>query len=258
LLIIGVQMKLNTIFKDAIRYTVSDWWNFLILGFILFLTDQIVDLSAPSIIGGLSDAVMIIVVVFLSLVEIGYGFRIVEETVKGSSKPPSFHHPLNLFWHGVKESIILLFYFVIPLIIIIMGVSEFEIISGLDFSPIISEYFLIFGLMIFLCFNVMFQGAVLNMANHGGSITSGFNIPKIVRKIRMVKLKNMLLISLITIIVLYIIKQIVFDTFHALPYALPFIGISVGDIISTVIIAPFLTIFNTRLLGLIDVKDNME
>ncbi len=251
-------MKLTAMFKDAIRYTASDWRNVLFLGLILFLTDQILDLNSTSIIGSLSDALILIMIVFLSFVEIGYGFRIVEETVKGSRKPPSFHHPWNLFVHGVKESIILLFYFVIPLIVVIMGISEFETISGLDLGPIITEYFLLFGIVLFLCFNIMFQGAVLNMAHHKGSITSGFNIIQIIRKIRMVKVKNMLMISIITIIVLYIIKQTVFDTFHALPYVLPYIGISVGDIFSTIIITPFLTIFNTRLLGLIDVADNKD
>ncbi|OPX58227.1 MAG: hypothetical protein A4E25_01782 [Methanobacterium sp. PtaB.Bin024] len=254
----GVLMKINSFFKDAIVYATSDWRNVLFLGVILFLTDYVVDLNAPSIIEGLSDVIIVIVVIFLSLVEVGYGFRIVEETVKGSHKPPSFHHPLELFWHGVKESIILLIYFVTPLILVVMGIYEFEIISGLDFSHLTTGCYLLIGIIFFLFFNIMFQGAVLNMAHHGGSITSGFDIPKIFRKIKMVKLKNMLLVSLITLIVLYIAKQAIFDTLHALPYMLPYINISVGDVVSTVIIAPFLTIFTARLLGLIDVEDDLH
>lgn len=247
-------MKL-TMLKDAINYAISDWRNFLVLGLILLLTDYLVDLNSPSIIEGFSDIIILIGVVFLSLVEIGYGFCIVEETVKGSQKPPSFHHPMNLFWHGVKESIILIVYFVTPLILVALGVFEFETISGIDFSPIIIEYYLLIAITLFICFNIMFQGAVLNMAHHEGSISSGFNISKIFKKIRMVGLKNMLLVSFITIIVLYIIKQAVFDTLHTLPYTLPYIGLSVGDVLSTVIVAPFLMIFTTRLLGLIDVQD---
>lgn len=244
--------------SNALRYTASDWRNVLFLGLILFLTDYLVDLDAPSMIEGFSDIIILILVIFLSLVEVGYGFRIVEETVKGSRKPPSFHHPLNLFWHGVKESIILLFYFVMPLILVIMGVSEFEVISGIDFDPLIMEYYLLFGIVLFLCFNIMFQGAVLNMAHHEGKITAGFNMLKVFGKIRMVGLRNMLMVSVITIIVLYIIKQAVFDTLHALPYVLPYIGISVGDILFMIIIAPFLTIFTARLLGLIDVDENSD
>lgn len=246
----------NSIFKDALFYAASDWRNVLFLGIILFLADYLVDLNAPSIIEGLGDVIIFIVVIFLSLVEVGYGFRIVEETVGGSHRPPSFHHPLNLFWHGVKESIILLTYFVIPLILLVMGISGLEIIFKLDFGPVTMGFIFLIGILFFLLFNIMFQGVVLNMANHGGSIKSGFDIPNIFRKIRMVKLKNMLLISFITIIVLYIVKQVIFDTLHTLPYILPYINISVGDIISTIVVAPFLTIFTTRLLGLIDVVDD--
>ncbi|BDZ70375.1 DUF4013 domain-containing protein [Methanobacterium petrolearium] len=216
------------------------------------------DLNTPSIIEEFPYLVILAVVIFLSLVEVGYGFRIVEETVKGSHKPPSFHHPWDLFWHGVKESIILLIYFVIPLILVVMGIYEFELFFGLDFSFLTMGCYLVIGIIFFLFFNVMFQGAVLNMAHHGGSIASGFDIPSIFRKIRMVKLKNMLFISFITIITLYIVKQAIFDTLHALPYMLPYINISVGDVVSTVIVAPFLTIFTARLLGLIDVEDNLN
>ena len=237
--------------SNALRYTASDWYNVLILGIILFLVDHIVDLNAPSLIEGY-DILILILVVFLSFIEVGYGFRIVEETVQGSSKPPSFHNPLDLLWHGVKESVILLLYFIVPLILVVMGISEFEYLLNLDLGSIIMRYALLFAIIFFLAFNIMFQAAVLNMAHHQGRITSAFNFPMVFRKIRLVGLKNMVLVSLITIAVLYIIKQVVFDTLHELPY----LGPSLGDVISTVLIAPFLMIFTTRLVGLIDVSDD--
>ncbi len=237
--------------SNALRYTASDWYNVLILGIILFLVDHIVDLNAPSLIEGY-DILILILVVFLSFIEVGYGFRIVEETVQGSSKPPSFHNPLDLLWHGVKESVILLLYFIVPLILVVMGISEFEYLLNLDLGSIIMRYALLFAIIFFLAFNIMFQAAVLNMAHHQGRITSAFNFPMVFRKIRLVGLKNMVLVSLITIVVLYIIKQVVFDTLHELPY----LGPSLGDVISTVLIAPFLMIFTTRLVGLIDVSDD--
>jgi len=240
--------------SNALRYAASDWYNVFLLGIILFLVDHIVDLNDPSLIEGF-DIIILIVVFLLSFIEVGYGFRIVEETVMGSSKPPSFHHPGDLFWHGVKESVILLVYFIVPLILVIMGVSEFEYFLNMDLSPIIMRYALLFAIIFFIAFNIMFQGAVLNMAHHGGSIISGFNIPQIFRKIRLVGLKNMILISFITIIVIYILKQAIFDSLHALPYFLPYVNISVGDVISTVFIAPVLIIFTTRLVGLVDVEE---
>ncbi len=139
-----------------------------------------------------------------------------------------------------------------PLILVVMGISEFEYLLNLDLGSIIMRYALLFAIIFFLAFNIMFQAAVLNMAHHQGRITSAFNFPMVFRKIRLVGLKNMVLVSLITIVVLYIIKQVVFDTLHELPY----LGPSLGDVISTVLIAPFLMIFTTRLVGLIDVSDD--
>jgi hypothetical protein len=243
-------MGFKEMLKDAIRYSASNWYNILILGLILFLLDHIIDLNVPSMIGDLGDVLIVIIIVILSFMEIGYGFRIVEETVHGSNKPPSFRRPFNLIVHGIKESVILVIYFIVPLILVIIGVSEFESLLNLDFSPIIMEYAIFIAIILFVCFNILFQGAVLNMAHHEGSLRSGFNMIMVFRKIRQVGLKNMLLISFITIFVIYIIKQAIFDTLHDLPY----LGTTVGDVLSTVIIAPFLILFTTRLLGLIDVS----
>ncbi|MDY9923763.1 DUF4013 domain-containing protein [Methanobacterium sp.] len=243
--------KLKTILKDAARYAVSDWYNLLILGLILLLTDHLIDLDAPSLIGGLSDVILIIIILFLSFMELGYGFRIVEETVEGSTSPPGFHHPLNLFVHGLKESLILIVYFILPLILMIIALSELDTLN-IDLGPIINEYALLLVIIFFFCFNIILQGAILTMANHGGSIRWGFNMPRVFGKIRRVGLKNMFMVSLITIVVLYIIRQLIFDALHGIPY----LGSTVGEIIGTVLIAPFLMIFTTRVLGLIDVPDN--
>lgn len=243
--------KLKTLLTDAARYAVSDWYNFLVLGLVLFLTDHLIDLNDPSLIGGLSDVIILIIILFLSFMEVGYGFRIVEETVEGSTSPPGFHHPLNLFVHGLKESLILIVYFIIPLILMVMVLSEFDTFN-IDLGPFINEYALLIVIIFFFCFNIMMQGAILTMAHHGGSIRWGFNIPHVFGKIRRVGLKNMFIVSLITIVVLYIVRQLIFDALHGIPY----VGSTVGEIIGTVLVAPFLMIFTTRLLGLIDVPND--
>ena len=242
-------MELKAILNDATRFAVSDWYNFLVLGVILFLVDHLIDLSVPSLIDGVWDVILVLVIIFLSLIEVGYGFRIVEETVEGSTRPPSFHNLWNLFWHGIKESLVLIAYFIVPLILVVIGISEFVELINLDINPLITDYALVLAVIFFLCFNIMLQGAILTMAHHGGSIISGFNLPLVFKKIRKVGLKNMLIVSIITIVVLYIVKQIIFDTLHGLPYP----GSILGEIIFTLIILPFLMIFSTRILGLIDV-----
>ncbi|EKQ55269.1 MAG: hypothetical protein B655_0418 [Methanobacterium sp. Maddingley MBC34] len=249
-------MKLKSIVKDSTRYAVSDWRNFLVLGVILFLTDHLIELDNFSTFDGTFSSLIIIgliiiVLLFLSFLEIGYGFRIVEETVQGSTLPPSFHHPLNLFTHGVKESVILIVYFILPVILFILGLAWLVEMTNLDFGPLNLSLTILIAAIFFLCFNITMQGAILTMAHHEGSLRWGFNLPHVFRKIRRVGIGNMLLVSLITIAVLIIVRSVLFDTLHGIP----FLGSTVGDVIATVLVAPFLMIFTTRLLGLIDLPD---
>lgn len=245
-------MKLRSIIKDSIRYAVSDWRNFLVLGLILFLTDHVIGLDSFSPSWGVFGGLIIIFILFLSFIEVGYGFRIVEETVQGSTLPPSFHHPLNLFTHGVKESVILIVYFIIPVILFIFGFAWLSDMINLDLGSLNAYFTIIIAVIFFLCFNITMQGAILTMAHYDGSLRWGFNLPHVFRKIRRVGLKNMFVVSLITIAVLYIVRGLIFDTLHGIPY----LGSTVGDVIATVLVAPFLMIFTTRLLGMIDVPDD--
>lgn len=250
-------MKLKSIIKDSTRYAVSDWRNFLVLGLILFLTDHMIGLDIFSTFDGSFGALIIIgliiiVILFLSFLEVGYGFRIVEETVQGSTMPPSFHHPLNLFAHGVKESVILIVYFIIPVILFIFVFAGLVDVTGLDFGPMNTYLTIIIAAIFFLCFNITMQGAILTMAHHEGSLRWGFNLPHVFRKICRVGIENMFVVSLITIAVLIIVRSVLFDTLHGIPY----LGSTVGDVIATVLVAPFLMIFTTRLLGMIDVPDD--
>ena len=246
-------MKLINMFKDCARFVALNWYNVLLLGLILFLTDSVSIFNVQFSWNGLFNILAIIVVGALFFVEVGYGCRIVDETVKGSSKPPSFHHPLNLLWDGMKECVVFIVYFIVPLILITIGISEFVTLLQLDINPIITKYSLFIAMLFFITFNIMLQGAILNMAHHGGSIISGFNIPQIFRKIRMVGLKNMVLVSFIIIIVIYIVEKIVFDTLHGFSHPVA----TVGDVIITLIIVPSMIIFTARLLGLIDVEDEL-
>lgn len=245
--------KLKFLLKDAAYFALSDWRNFLILGLILLLVDHTMEFYSGFTGHNVLDILLFVtilgVLIFLSFVEIGYGFRIVEETVKGSTNTPGFHHPLDLFIHGIKESLILIVYFVLPLIIFILGIFGLTDLLGFGSQKM---SLLIIGLLIFLvCFNIIMQGAILTMAHHGGSIRWGFNLPQVFKKIKMVGLRNMFLVSIITVVVLTLIREITFDALHEIPY----LGSTVGELIGTVLIVPFILIFATRLLGLIDVTE---
>ncbi|HOI40423.1 MAG TPA: DUF4013 domain-containing protein [Methanobacterium sp.] len=243
-------MKLSSMFKDCARFVVSNWYNVLFLGFILFLTDVSI-FNVQSSFKGLLEILTIIIVAVLFFVEVGYGCRIVDETVQGSSKPPSFHHPQNLLWEGMKECVVFTTYFIVPLILITLGISEIATFLEFDINSIVTKFSLLISILFFVALNIMLQGAILNMAHHGGSIISGFNIPQIFRKIRMVGLKNMIMVSLIIMLGIGVFGNAVPDTFHGFPF--PFSTLS--EVIITFIVLPSMIIFTARLLGLIDVEE---
>lgn len=60
-------------------------------------------------------------------------------------------------------------------------------------------------------------------------------------------MKNLLLVFFLTMILVMVVESNLSDTFHLLPYNL-------GDVISSLVVAPSILIFTIRILGLIDKK----
>ena len=92
---------------------------------------------------------------------------------------------------------------------------------------------------------VLFPAVILHRANHNGDFRSSFDFKKIYHKIRSVGLKRLIVVYLGIFIIVSIVEVVLADTITGI---IPL----VGELIPDLLIAPFLLIFTTRVLGLID------
>ncbi|HTX61572.1 MAG TPA: DUF4013 domain-containing protein [Methanobacterium sp.] len=237
-------MNLKDTLVDSLKYTSSNWLKVILLGLVIFLADKSNELSN---LGGFADEIRYIIIIIgtiLGIYQLGFIFRILEETTKGSNKMPKFDKFLTTFIHGLKETIVTVIYFIIPFIVVLLGFAMLAYITGpkteeMDLAIIFSGLFL--GSLTYL----LYQATVLNMADYHGTLRSAFDFNKIYKKFRAIGFKKLGFIYLLTVIFAAIVEVTLSDTKSILPYGL-------GDIISSFLIAPFILIFIARTLGLIN------
>lgn len=135
-------MNLKEIIIDAMRYSVSDPKLIILLGVVLLLADILDELSGAGEISIEMSIFLFSIVIFLAILEAGYVFRIVEETIQGSKKLPNFNKFGNLFFHGVKEIIVLIIYFSVPLVL--FGLYFFSFFISMDLNDVPGESAIIF------------------------------------------------------------------------------------------------------------------
>ena len=237
-------MDMKEIIKNSLKYTSSNWIKVLLLGLVIFLADISNELN---FLGGIADEVRYIVIsagIILGIYQLGFIFRIIEETTHGSDKIPQFDRYVDTFIHGLKEAMITVIYFIIPFILILIGVAFIDDITG----PKTQDLYVILifsGLFLASLTYLLYQAAVLNMANHHGTIKSAFDIKNIFKKVKIIGLKKLGFIYLLTVVFAFTVETTLADAKTIIPYGL-------GDIISAFLIAPIILIFIARTMGLIN------
>lgn len=233
-------MNLNGMIINSLRYSSSNWVKLITLGLVIFLADMSNE-STLGVVGELKY-VVIIFATLLGIYQLGFLFRIIEETTHGSDVLPRFDNIWNTFLHGIKETLVTLIYFIIPFIMILMGVAIIDDLTGSKPQEI-SMILIILGILMMSITYLVYQATELNMADHHGTIKSAFDLKRIVRKVRAIGLKNLCFIYLLTVVFAALVEITISDT-KTIPY--------VGDYMSSFIVAPFLLIFIARTLGLIN------
>lgn len=235
---------MKDIIIDSLKYSSSNWVKVVLLGLVVFL----VDLSdALSFLGGLAGELSFTIIVtglILGIYQIGFIFRIVEETTHGSDNMPKFDKFWNTFLHGMKEGLVTVIYFIIPLILIIIGVFLFGDLIGpnpMDIELVIIIFVLFLASITYL----IYQAAVLNMANHHGTIKSAFDFKRIFKKARDMGIKRLGFIYLLTVVFAVTVESTIHDAVTSNPF-------DPLSIISALLIAPYILIFIARALGLIN------
>ena len=227
------------------KYSVSDLKIIVILGIVLLLADTADRLTNIGIFANEIKITLLFIVLIVAIFEAGYVFRIIVDTIQGSNKLPKFNNLKSMFFQGISELVLLFIYFSIP--IVFFGIFYFNFLMSMNFDtlPILADIYLIIILSLTVLIYVFFPAVLLHRAHHEGSFRSSFEFIKIYHKIKSIGLKRLVVVYLGLFIIVSIVKIVLTSTFaDNVPL--------VGEIIPDLIIAPYLLIFTTRVLGLID------
>jgi Protein of unknown function (DUF4013) len=238
-------MNLKEIIIDAMKYSASDLKMLLLLGLVLFIADFADSLSGAGETIDVLRIFLITVVILLAILEAGYIFRIIEETIQGSKKLPQFSELKITFIHGFKEAVVLIMYFSIPLLLFILFFVKFLFTMDLDDVNGENAALFLIILAITVIIYAFFPAVLLHRAHNNGNISSSFDLKKIYHKIRNVGIKRLIIVYLGIFIVGTLVEVALADS---LANSIPIIGTFIPDLI----IAPYILIFSARFLGLID------
>ena len=238
-------VNLKEIIIDSLKYSASDLKILILLGIVLLLADTADGLNYTGVFANEIKFVLFVIVIIMAIFEAGYVFRILVETIKGSNKLPKFNNLKLMFFSGVKEIVILILYFSIP--IVFFGLFYLNFLISMDFNtlPVVSDIFILIILSFTVIIYIFFPAVLLHRAHNEGKFKSSFEFKNIYHKIRSVGFHRLVVVYLGLFIIVSIVKIVLVSTVSD---NIPFIG----DIITDLIIAPYLLIFTTRVLGLID------
>jgi len=233
-------MNLGEIIRDSVKYASSDWIKVILLGMVILIADSVNEIHLAGFGADIIKIILIIIGTILGILEVGYIFKIIEETVRGSEKLPKFDKLKEMFIHGVKETIVTVIYALIPSILIIIGLVDIiGILEVFVDEELMSILFIISGLILGLIVEIIYSAAILNMAHHNGAIRSAFQFKKIFRKIKKIGLKKIVFVYILSLFIVFLVSILISDNLKA---NIPIIG----EIISQLIIAPYLLIFTSR------------
>ena len=225
--------------RNSAVYAFSDKVAILIFGIILIVLSNLENYILVSQDALLSKRILLvgIIVVVLTIFEAGYSFKIKEETLRGSKRPPLFNHFKEMFRHGLKDFIIDLAYLLLMLLLIVISIIG---------SALYKEYSMILPLLALFLITILTliqQSAIINLAYHDGEFKSAFDFKQIYRLMHAVGFKRMVVIFILWFICDYLILTSIFHE-----------GIFVENTIFTfclnLVITPFITIFTERLFML--------
>ena len=225
--------------KDSIKYALSDWVAILIFGVILLVLSTFENYVLVNFEYLFSKRliVAIIIVISLSLLESGYSFKILEESIHGSKKPPLFAKYKEMYVHGFKDVLVSIFYLgIIFLIIVFAYILDIMIPNG--FFLITSIALLLSGVIL-----LFMLGAFLNLVYTGGEFKSAFDFKKIKKILSEIGYFRLFVVYVFGLISEYLI---VASILH--------IGIfaenSILSFLVNLLLTPFIVIFTERLFAL--------
>ena len=234
------------IYKDALEYSAKDWKTLVILGVICFFS-------------------FLLLPVFLIT---GYNYRVINNAVhgviNGRDPLPGFEDLISMFVDGVKYVIVQILYLIVPVIIFII----FAIIAGQLGGVASSALMIIGGIITFVVFVVaelMIQMGLCHMAYHDGAFSKAFALSEIKEVIDEIGWFNCIItylgLIIITVVIALVVTVLIGLIFTALgisgailgadPSGIFVVGALINTAIAMFLVGPYLSIFNSRSIGLL-------
>lgn len=234
------------IYKDALEYSAKDWKTLVILGIFAFFS-------------------FLLLPIFIIT---GYNYRVINTAVhgiiNGRDPLPGFDDLIAMFVDGIKVVIVQIAYLIIPVIIFLI----FAIIAGY-LSGVSSTAVMIIGSLLTFVAGIvaclMSQMGLCHMAYNEGAFTKAFALREIKEVLDEIGWFNSILTYLGLIIITVVLSAVVslligavFVLFGLSGFALGvdasgvfLVGALVNSAVAMFIVGPYLSIFNSRSIGLL-------
>ena len=246
MIIIRSENMILDIYKDSFEYSAKDWKTLIILGvFCLFS--------------------ILLIPGFLIA---GYNYRVINTAVhgviNGMDPLPDFNDLIDMFVDGVKVVVIQLVYFIVPALIFLI----FALTAG-NLTGILSSAVMIVGCLITFIVGIivflMEQIAFSHMAYNDGAFSKAFAFSEIIGIISEIGWFNCILtyfgLIIITVVLAVVVTTIIGAIFGVFgisglilgvnPAGIFALGAFINVLITMFIVGPYLSIFNSRAMGLL-------
>ena len=234
------------IYKDSLEYSAKDWKTLVILGVFAFLS-------------------FLLIPAFLIT---GYNYRVINTAVhgiiNGRDPLPGFDDIIEMFIDGVKVVIVQIAYLIVPAIIfLIFAVLASQLTDALSAVVMLIGCLITFVVGIAAC--LMAQIGICHMAYNDGAFSKAFEISEIKGVIDEITwsrcIATYLGLIIITLVIAFVVTALIgliFTVFGISGFALGanasgifILGAVVNSAIAMFLVGPYLSIFNSRSIGLL-------
>ena len=234
------------IYKDALEYSAKDWKTLVILGVMCFFS-------------------FLLLPIFLIT---GYNYRVIENAVhgiiNGRDPLPGFEDLIDMFVDGIKVVIVQIAYLLVPCIVfIIFALIASQLPDFASVAAMVIGCLITFVLVVVAC--LMNQMGICHMAYNEGAFTKAFAISEIKKVVDDIGwfecIATYLGLIIITVVISAVVTSIIYAIFMVFgvsgavlgadPSGIFILGVLFNSAITMFIVGPYLSIFNSRSIGLL-------
>ena len=265
----GESMQIGEIITDSLKYPLSNWKKFLILGIILVFSN-ILTIGINLGLKSFTEIILLgIIGLLIGILVDGYIFKILKSTLEGIDELPDFNAWFEMFINGIKMFIVRIVYAIPAILIAVYALLSFgPALMNLILHPSstpsdadiniflnISVLILIASLYLIIITPIMYM-AMANMANSTGKLGAAFGLGGIFNKIGNIGWGN-LIVWYIAVGFIYLALTLVgsfITTFGISKLTQPIIG----SLILSLIVIPYIYMFLYRSVALVYKSDEED